>query len=36
MQEMLKAGSTLRQVGKALGMCRKSLARHIALGNIVV
>lgn len=35
-QDMLKAGSTLRQVDKALGMCRKSLARHIALGNIVV
>jgi len=35
-QAMLKAGSTLRQIDKALGMCRKSLARHIALGNIVV
>jgi hypothetical protein len=35
-QEMLKNGSTLRQVDAALGMCRKSLARHIALGNIVV
>lgn len=35
-QAMLKDGATLRQVDKALGMCRKSLTRHIALGNIVV
>jgi hypothetical protein len=33
-QEMLSAGATLRQIDKALGMCRKSLARHIALGNL--
>ncbi|MCP1539981.1 hypothetical protein [Methylorubrum extorquens] len=33
-QEMLNAGATLRQIDKALKMCRKSLARHIALGNL--
>lgn len=35
-QEMLNAGATLRQIDKALSMCRKSLARHIALGNLRV
>jgi hypothetical protein len=34
-QEMLSGGATLRQIDAALGMCRKSLARHIALGNLI-